>query len=68
LFWHFGQSWPWLQFGQRSQARLLLSAPGSMGKGFTGGPYRVGRGGEGWVLASPFCTLRSSLPETLSGM
>ena len=52
-----GQSRPWSQLGQRSQARLLLSALGSMGKWFTGAPYRVGRGGEGRVVGSPYCTL-----------
>jgi hypothetical protein len=43
VVWHLGQSRPWSQLGQGSQARLLLSAPGSMGNWFTGAPYRVGR-------------------------
>ena len=33
LLWHCGQSRPWWQLRHGSPARLLLSAPGSMGQG-----------------------------------
>ena len=46
VVWHCGQSWPWLQLGQGSQARLLW-ASGSIGKWFTGSPHWADGCGEG---------------------